>query len=166
MNSKKIVVGVMAVLVLMLGLTAGAQAKSIMSNRGHGVAPDQPRMQAALTNLEAAQRALENAQMNKGGHRVKALEYVGKAINEVNKGIEYDRKHDHASLLRGASASAAATTTAPIDQPRMREALNHLQEAQGNLQNATSDKGGHRAKALEYVGKAIVEVNEGMSSAR
>jgi len=31
--------------------------------------------------------------LTKGGHRVKALAHVNKAIDEVKKGIEYDRTH-------------------------------------------------------------------------
>ena len=55
--------------------------------------PDQPRMQAALDKLESARANLEAATEDKGGHRVKALSHVNKAIDEVKKGIEYDRTH-------------------------------------------------------------------------
>jgi len=56
-------------------------------------APDQPHMQAALNKLQSARSNLEAATDDKGGHRVKALEHVNKAIDEVKKGIEYDRTH-------------------------------------------------------------------------
>ena len=56
-------------------------------------APDQPHMQAALDKLQSARSNLEAATDDKGGHRVKALEHVNKAIDEVQKGIEYDRTH-------------------------------------------------------------------------
>jgi hypothetical protein len=46
----------------------------------------------------------------------------------------------------------------------MQAALNHLLDAQRNLQSATSEKGGHRVKALEYVGKAITETNKGIAA--
>ena len=55
--------------------------------------PDQPRMQAALDKLQSARSNLEAATDDKGGHRVKALAHVNKAIDEVKKGIEYDRNH-------------------------------------------------------------------------
>ena len=55
--------------------------------------PDQPHMQAALDKLQSARSNLEAATDDKGGHRVKALNHVNKAIDEVRKGIEYDRTH-------------------------------------------------------------------------
>ena len=55
--------------------------------------PDQPHMDAALDKLRSARSHLEAANEDKGGHRVKALEHVNKAIDEVQKGIEYARTH-------------------------------------------------------------------------
>ena len=54
---------------------------------------DQPHMQAALDHLKAAKAELELATADKGGHRVKALSLVNDAIAQVEKGIEFDRKH-------------------------------------------------------------------------
>lgn len=53
----------------------------------------QPHMKAALEALQTAKEQLEKATADKGGHRKKALEHVRKAINEVEKGIAYDRRH-------------------------------------------------------------------------
>ena len=53
--------------------------------------PDQPHMQNALTALENAKDSLEKATNDKGGHRVKALDYVKNAISEVKKGMEAAR---------------------------------------------------------------------------
>jgi hypothetical protein len=53
----------------------------------------QPEMTAAIQNLREAERNLEAASRDKGGHRVKALDYVRKAISEVEAGIQYDRTH-------------------------------------------------------------------------
>jgi hypothetical protein len=47
-------------------------------------------------------------------------------------------------------------------QPKMEEALRLLREAKGHLEQATHDKGGHRAKAIEHVNEAIREVEEGI----
>jgi hypothetical protein len=54
-------------------------------------APDQPHMQNALNALENAKDNLNRASADKGGHRVKALDYVRDAIDEVKKGIEAGR---------------------------------------------------------------------------
>src|ERR1051325_397717 len=41
--------------------------------------PDQPQMQAALDHLQSARGNLQAATDDKGGHRVKAIEFVDKA---------------------------------------------------------------------------------------
>lgn len=49
------------------------------------------------------------------------------------------------------------------NQPHMRAALNSLQTAKNQLQAASADKGGHRAKAIDLVNAAIAEVNRGIA---
>lgn len=55
-------------------------------------AEKQPMMKAALVNLNQAKNNLQNATADKGGHRVKALELVNQAIEQVEKGIAFDDK--------------------------------------------------------------------------
>jgi hypothetical protein len=47
-------------------------------------------------------------------------------------------------------------------QPRMHDALAQLQGALSSLKAASSDKGGHRAKAIELTQAAIDEVKTGI----
>jgi hypothetical protein len=47
-------------------------------------------------------------------------------------------------------------------QPEMTEALQHLQEAAHDLENAAHNKGGHRTKALDLVQQAMREVQAGI----
>jgi hypothetical protein len=54
---------------------------------------DQPHMQAALEHLRMAKGELEKADEDKGGHRVKAIKHTNEAIEQVEKGIEFDRHH-------------------------------------------------------------------------
>jgi hypothetical protein len=49
------------------------------------------------------------------------------------------------------------------DQPHMEAALGALRNAKRELENATSDKGGHRAKAIKLVNQAMSEVERGIS---
>ena len=58
---------------------------------GHYV--PQPEMSAALLHLREAQRNLDAAAHNKGGHRVRALELINQAVDEVQAGIQYDDTH-------------------------------------------------------------------------
>lgn len=52
-------------------------------------AGNQPLMENALRDLERAERSLERAARNKGGHRAKALNKVRQAMKEVKLGMEF-----------------------------------------------------------------------------
>src|ERR1044072_4800321 len=82
--------------------------------------PDQPNMQSAKVNLQNAKAQLISASPNKGGHRAKAIDLVNEAIAEVNRGIAFDRRHNHA--LKGLP-----------DQPHMQAALEFLRNARSDL---------------------------------
>lgn len=122
-----------------------------------GAVPDQPHMQAAKSSLQTAKSELQKALPDKGGHRVNAIGLVNSAIAEVNAGIAFDRRHNHASTL---------TAENLFDQPHMQNALTALQNAKDSLEKADEDKGGHRVKALGYVKDAIEEVKKGIEAGR
>ncbi|HEX3146412.1 MAG TPA: hypothetical protein VHQ64_20725 [Pyrinomonadaceae bacterium] len=128
------------VLTVVLGLFVVANA----------LPPDQPFMEAARTDLQRARGELQLATRDKGGHRGKAVNLVSQAIGQVTAGIDYAKRHNHA---------------AP-DQPHMQAALDALRSAQTNLEKATADKGGHRAKAMDLVKQAIDEVKLGIEAGR
>ena len=54
----------------------------------------QPHMQAALQHLKQAQAELQQAEHDKGGHRVKAIQLAQQAEAEVQAGVNYDNQHD------------------------------------------------------------------------
>ena len=56
-------------------------------------AEKQPDMEAGLQHLRQAQEILEKAAGDKGGHRVKAIELIKQAENEVQTGINYANAH-------------------------------------------------------------------------
>jgi len=121
---------------------------------------DQPNMQAARTNLQQARAQLQAATHNKGGHRTSAIQHVNNAIAFVNQGIAFDRRHNHAA----STAEVFPTSVATPDQPHMQSALELLRSARSNLENATSDKGGYRKKAIDEVNKAIDETKKGIDA--
>src|SRR2546421_5415202 len=86
--------------------------------------PDQPFMRAARADLQTAKSELQKATPDKGGHRVKAIELVNKAIAEVNAGIAFDRRHNHASTL-----SVDKLFAGTPDQPHMEAAKAALESA-------------------------------------
>jgi hypothetical protein len=120
-------------------------------------AVDQPYMKAARKDLNNAEANLRKATADKGGHRAKAMELVASAISEVNQGIAYDRRTD-----TGLPEFFEETSSSPADQPFMERAKDNLKDAHNNLEKATADKGGHRAKAIDLVRDAIEEVNKGI----
>ncbi len=54
---------------------------------------DQPFMEKAKTDLEQALNNLKKATADKGGHRNKAIDLVKEAIDQVERGIKYDRRN-------------------------------------------------------------------------
>ena len=59
-------------------------------------------------------------------------------------------------------AGLAAAPLAMADQPKMESALASLEQAKQSLEQASHDKGGHRAKAIQAVNQALREVKAGM----
>ena len=117
-------------------------------------AGDQPFMRAARADLITAKSELQKAIPDKGGHRVKAIQLVNQAIAQVNAGMAFDRQHNH------------AVVTAAPDQPHMTAALAALESAKNNLDHATNDKGGHRARALDIIKDAMDEVKKGIEAGK
>ena len=64
------------------------------------------------------------------------------------------------------SISALGLNSAFARQPHMDNALRHLREAREALQRAEANKGGHRERAIEFVDRAIAQVEEGIRFAR
>jgi hypothetical protein len=62
--------------------------------------------------------------------------------------------------------SAFNLSSASARQPHMDNALRHLREAREALQRAEPNKGGHRERAIDFVDRAIAQVEEGIRFAR
>jgi hypothetical protein len=60
-------------------------------------------------------------------------------------------------------ATAFVAGRASADQPHMQAALEHLRAAKVELDAATADKGGHRAKAIALTNDAIAQVERGIA---
>jgi hypothetical protein len=73
-----------------VGVAVGVAAVLATSTEARA---DQPHMDAALDALKSARRELDAAAADKGGHRGNALRLVKQAINEVERGIDFARRH-------------------------------------------------------------------------
>ncbi len=60
---------------------------------GRGNYEPQPEMTAAIQHLREAERSLQLASHDKGGHRENAIRLIDQAIGEVEAGIQYDNTH-------------------------------------------------------------------------
>src|SRR5687768_10076475 len=67
-----------------------------------------------------------------------------------------------AAFVLGSLLTAGIASADKERQPHMRAALASLQTAKNQLDKADTDKGGHRAKALDLVRQAIDEVKAGV----
>lgn len=68
-----------------------------------------------------------------------------------------------AHALGAAAAALVLALPSQAAQPHMEAALTSLQAAKAELQKATADKGGHRAKAMQSVDRAIADVKAGIA---
>lgn len=124
------------------------------------ISADQPFMESAKVNLNQAKNNLNKATADKGGHRNKARSLVNQALDEVNKGIRYDRRNGQENFAIDEIFSDFGTNSP--DQPFMEKAKTDLEQSLNNLKKATADKGGHRNKAIDLVKEAIEEVEKGI----
>lgn len=68
----------------------GVAAAILFAGFSVGVAyARQMNMDNALSYLQKAKDSLEVADRNKGGHRIRAIYYINKSIDEVQAGINY-----------------------------------------------------------------------------
>lgn len=68
------------------------------------------------------------------------------------------------SLLVTAIAAASFVGGVIAAQPHMNAAADDLSAAKSQLQAATWNKGGHRAKAIEYIDAAMAQVQMGIAA--
>ena len=68
------------------------------------------------------------------------------------------------ALVIGLLIGSAIGSWAAINQPHMAAALDALHKAKAELEVAEHNKGGHRAKALELVHKAIEQTKKGIEA--
>jgi hypothetical protein len=66
-------------------------------------------------------------------------------------------------LLGLVIGSVSTAVVAVAAQPHMQSALSSLYNAQTELNYASTNKGGHRNSALNYISEAIVQVKQGIA---
>uniref|UniRef100_B8HP57 Uncharacterized protein n=1 Tax=Cyanothece sp. (strain PCC 7425 / ATCC 29141) TaxID=395961 RepID=B8HP57_CYAP4 len=106
------------------------------------VPSDLTKLTRALEALRQARNSLNAALSDRGGYRQQALNYSLQAIQATQSSIDYAQNW--------------------YQDPDMVRALNFLRQAEKSLRTAQPNKGGHRAKAIDFVQRAIQETQWGM----
>jgi hypothetical protein len=78
---------------LALLATGGVIATGLIAAGTKPALADQGFMLRARAQLNDALQSLQQADDNKGGHKVTAVRFIQQAIDEVNAGIEYSNHH-------------------------------------------------------------------------
>jgi len=115
-------------------------------------------MKSTRTQLMKARAHLFAGEADKGGHRAKAIAYTSEAIAEVEAAMK--SSHHHHAWTPAAALSTSTSPEATFQGGHMKKALIHLKQSKENLGAAAPDQGGHRAKAMELIDKAIEEVEK------
>jgi hypothetical protein len=122
-----------------------------------------PYMKSTRTQLMKARACLIAGEDDKGGHRNQAINYLYTAIAEVEAALK--AKNHHARVTASEAFAAAKSVVPTIPRNNIEQALIHLKQAKDNMGAAAPDAGGHRAKAIELIDKAIVEVEKAIARA-
>jgi hypothetical protein len=180
MYSKLISVASALLLCTALTFTAAAQENAAENAREHSLdaagqqnAQHEPHMAAALQHLRQAEEELEKATPNKGGHLVKAMELTKQAEAQVNEGMQYYNQNVSPlnSVAPGQDSASEQAREKRVDtaaiansskEPHMAAALQHLRQAEEELEKANNEHGGHRQQALQLTQQAQANVIAGI----
>lgn len=83
-------------------------------------------------------------------------------MSETSTGLRRALLPMAAAALIAAGLPLTASVAQAEYQPQMERARQNLLQARNNLQHASRDKGGHRARALRLINQALREVQRGM----
>jgi hypothetical protein len=123
-------------------------------------ARDYPHMISALGEMKEARRELHEAATDFGGHKVKAIEALDYAIEQMDKalravGVEPAYVPPSKDVYKGYK-----------NFPYVRNALAELRKARRSMKEAATDFRGHKVKAIEAVDGAITQLEKALSFAR
>ncbi len=119
-------------------------------------------MDPALSYLKEAEQQLNQAEPQFYGHRLKALEHVKLAINDVQTAIN-NYLAAHPSEPRNVVPIEPVPNEAGDPFPHMHAALKLLEHAREHLKEAARIYHGKRLEALQQTSSAIAEIRAGLA---
>jgi hypothetical protein len=146
------VVALAMVVVISTGVSQ-AQAKPATKSATPNMANVPADYQAGITQLRVAKGYLEKAGDLWGGYRVKGIAEIDNALR---------------ALLGAPLSSQKDEMASPhSDAPSMMNAgIQHVQNAQADLNKAGDNWGGKREQALTHINQALSDLNEGINYAK
>lgn len=122
-----------------------------------------PHMDAAMGYLKAADQELKHGEPEFYGHRITAIKDTETAIANLQKGIN-DYMAAHPGTARN-EATPEPQPPAGAKFPHMRGALDLLQHAESELNEASKIYSGGRVEGLAHTRAAVNEINVGIKEA-
>jgi L-lactate utilization protein LutB len=119
-----------------------------------------PHMVAALGEMKEARNELREAAHDFGGHRAKALESLDYAIEQMDKALRA------VGVDGGYVPPAREVYRGYKNFPHIHHALTELRSARTQMKEAATDFKGHKAKAIEAVDAAIVQLERAVKFAK
>jgi hypothetical protein len=114
-----------------------------------------PLIRAAIRSLEAAKGDLERASHDYCGHRAEALAATNAALSQLGLAIACDEGRRQSASSLDVVPEESAPVAVYERHPNIHKAVNALERAKGDLQNAAHDYCGHRVEALEATNAAL-----------
>ena len=156
MRNKLIYIPFLSLAILTVGIGSVFAQRSVMRPERH------PMIERAIGALRAAQDDLGDASHDFCGHRAEAAEATNNALRQLQLALASDRASVEridttpvAVAFENASFTDTDLQVRNERHPKIRQAINALQRARGDLQNAAHDFHGHRVEALESVDRAL-----------
>lgn len=174
---KKTVVTLLALL-FTAGTCFAGTAISLTGSVTNSERPERhPLIEKAINALQSAKGDLENAAHDYCGHRVEALEATNNAIRQLHLALESDRASIEPPPSQQALAFFEKVTFTPEPSsteaasgferhPKIHQAIDALERAKTDLQNASHDYHGHREDAVESINRALDQLGKAIECDR
>lgn len=128
-----------------------------------------PEIYKAINALEKAREDLRDAAHDYCGHRAEALEATDNALRQLRLALDSDRaaieplEVNPSNVLLEKISYTAGDVEVRERHPKIRAAINALEHARNDLQNAAHDYHGHREAALDATDRALTQLRAALA---
>jgi hypothetical protein len=146
------------ILAVLLACPAEAQVRKGPKKPREPQQQSDQQLRQALHTLHSVKKTLQGANHDYGGHRVAAIRDVGAAAHQLRLAL-------HSRKRPGGKPSTGPRQPEPqaLSDAQLAASIPVLRNAITLLQNANHDYGGHRAKAVTDLHKAIKQLEKALA---